>query len=94
MVRMEGQDVRAAAESSGLRLNPAGDVMVEVFVTGSATAAAAGLTAMGMQVAATNESTGVVEGFLPIDLVLKVAELDSTKAILAATLPGRGNPSP
>jgi hypothetical protein len=94
VVRMEGRDVRSAAESSGLRLNEAGDVMVDVYVTGSATEAAAGLTSIGMQVAATNESTGLVEGFVPIDLVLEIAELDSTKAILAAALPGRGNPSP
>jgi hypothetical protein len=89
VVHLQGGDVRAAAQAIRLRLNESGAVLVDVYVNGSAVELAAELTSMGMQIAATSESMGVVEGHVAVDRVLDMAELDSVRAIAAIGPAGR-----
>lgn len=82
---LSGGDAIRAAQASGLQVNDKNEVQVDIYVTGPVSQAAAQLGSMGMTVQATNEAMGVVEGPLPMDVLLPVARLDFTKSLMAVT---------
>lgn len=79
---LSGKDATQAAKAYGLTINAKNEVLVDIYINGSVTPASNQLMKMGMTVQATNEAFHVVEGFLPIELVIPTAKLDTVKALL------------
>jgi hypothetical protein len=79
---LSGKDSVQSAKAYGIRINSKKEVMVDIYTNDSPTVASMELTRLGMTVQATNESYNIVEGTLPIDLVIPAAQLDIVKAIM------------
>jgi hypothetical protein len=79
---LSGRDSAQSARAYGIRINNKKEVLVDIYTNDSATAASMQLTKLGMTVLAINESHNIVEGALPIDLVIQAAQLDIVKAIM------------
>jgi hypothetical protein len=78
-------DLSVTAAQEDLHFTSDGMLLIDVYVTGSVHEATRVLEEQGMQVAATDDHFGIVEGSLPVDAVLAVAELDFTKALMPVT---------
>src|SRR4051794_27748298 len=80
-----GSGLARAAHSRQLRLSGAGRVLADVYVNGDLHRAASRLRAEGMKVEATSDRPGfrIVEGWVPVTAVQKIAGLVSTRAISA-----------
>jgi hypothetical protein len=79
---LSGKDSAQSARARGIKINDKREVMVDIYTNDSPTLASMQLTKLGMTVLDTNESLHIVEGALPIDLVLPSAQLDIVKAII------------
>jgi subtilisin family serine protease len=71
--------------SAGVKVTPAGKVLVDIYVTGDVPAAAHRLRGLGMDVNAisTRAPERMVEGYMPIGEATNIAALQDTKAVLA-----------
>jgi hypothetical protein len=76
---------RSAAEQQGVTTSLQGEVAVDVYVDGGLEQAAAGLRALGMRVTGISRRAPqrMVEGFLDPALLVEVAALGATRAIVA-----------
>jgi hypothetical protein len=86
-----GQGVSAggplAPRLGGVKVTPGNRVLVDVYVHGDLASASRRLRALGMDVRAIGRRTPqrMVEGYVPLDAVTKVAALAATKAVVPVT---------
>jgi hypothetical protein len=88
--RLDGgkADGADAAERQGVTTSAAGDVLVDVYVTGEIAEAEKALRALGMHVTAVSDLAPqrMVEGYLPADALAKAAKLAGTRAVLSTVV--------
>ena len=81
-------DAAAAADRQGVTTSPAGDVLVDVYVTTDIAQAERALRALGMRVTGTSDIAPqrMVEGYLPAAALPEAAKLPGTRAVLSTVV--------
>jgi hypothetical protein len=88
IVQLSGGDAVRMAAASKLSMQEDEAILVDVYVQGPLDEATSQLTALGMQVLATNEAYGgFVEGYLPVASLLAATSSPNVRAVLAAGRP-------
>lgn len=82
---LAGKDIGQTASGLGLKVSDSAEVLVDIYITGSVDDAFPQLKNLGMQVVAFDDTNDIVEGWLPLDAVIAVAQLANTKALMPVT---------
>jgi hypothetical protein len=88
---LSGNDVNQTALREGLEVSDSAEVLLDIYVIDSAEERAGQLETLGMRVVAFDDTYGMIEGWLPLDAVVVVAQLDSVKALMSVTAFGTDN---
>ena len=79
---LKGNDLHQAAAREGITASGA-RILVDIYVKGNVALAENCLSPLGMDIKAGNDANHVIEGLLPVEAVLRAAQCEEVKAILA-----------